>query len=59
MFEHKSKPLLPRSQFYGRMARSVAAVTGIVAILMAPLFHRFLHTFHLEVEEETEKEQDK
>jgi hypothetical protein len=122
MFEHRSRPLLPRSQFYGRMARSVGAVaciiafslllgsagyhylggvpwidallnasmilTGmgpvdpmktvaaklfatfyalysgiafltIVAVLMAPLFHRFLHKFHLEVSDESEKDQDK
>jgi hypothetical protein len=122
MFEHKSKPLLPRSQFYGRMARSVAAVAGIVAfslllgsagyhyfgglpwidallnasmiltgmgpvdpmktvaaklfaafyalysgiafltivaILMAPLFHRFLHKFHLEIGNEGQEDQDK
>ncbi len=112
MFEHKSHPLLPRRAFYGRMAKSAAAVAGIVAfslfigsagyhylgdlpwvdsllnaamilsgmgpvdplkttaaklfatfyalysgvaflsivaILMAPLLHRFLHKFHLEV----------
>jgi hypothetical protein len=122
MFEHKSEPLLPKSQFYSRMARSVAAVAGIVAfslllgsagyhycgdvpwidallnasmiltgmgpvdpmktvaaklfatfyalysgiafltvvaVLMAPLFHRFLHKFHLEVSDESEKDQDK
>lgn len=112
MFEHKSHRLLPRRAFYARMAKSVAAVAGIVvvslfigsvgyhylgelpwidallnaamilsgmgpvdplkttgaklfatfyalysgvaflsivAILMAPLLHRFLHKFHLEV----------
>jgi hypothetical protein len=122
MFEHKSKPLLPRSQFYGRMARSVAAVAGIVAfslllgsagyhylggvpwidallnasmiltgmgpvdpmktvsaklfatfyalyssitfltvvaILVAPLLHRFLHKFHLEIDEDGEEDQGK
>jgi hypothetical protein len=115
MFEHKSQPLLSAREFVGRMARSVAAVTGIVAfslflgsagyrwlgglpwidallnasmilagmgpvdplpnaaaklfatfyalysgiafltivaILMAPLLHRFLHKFHLEAGEE-------
>jgi hypothetical protein len=121
MFENKSKPLLPRRQFYGRMIRSVATVTGIVvfslllgsagyhlfgglpwidallnasmiltgmgpvdpmktaaaklfatfyalysgiafltivAVLMAPLFHRFLHKFHLEVSEEDAADED-
>ena len=111
MYEHKSKPLLPRRKFYQRMARSAGIVAGIVvfslflgsagyhyldelpwidallnasmilagmgpvdpvkstaaklfatfyalysgiafltmvAILMAPLLHRFLHQFHLE-----------
>ena len=114
MFEHKSKPLLPRKAFCARVAWSVAATAGIVvfslfmgsagyhylgdlpwidallnasmilagmgpvdpvrttaaklfatfyalysgiafltmvAILMAPLLHRFLHKFHLEVNE--------
>ena len=118
MFEHKSKPLLPRKAFYARMAWSVAVVTGVVvfslsmgsvgyhylgdlpwidallnasmilagmgpvdpihssaaklfasfyalysgiafltmvAILVAPLLHRFLHKFHLEVSEAEEK----
>jgi hypothetical protein len=112
MFEHKSKPLLPRTAFYARFAWSLAATAGIVAfslfmgsagyhyladlpwidallnasmilagmgpvdpvrttaaklfatfyalysgiafltmvaILMAPLLHRFLHRFHLEL----------
>lgn len=111
VFEHKSRPLLSRRAFYGRMARSVIATAGVVvfslpmgsagyhsfaglpwidallnaamiltgmgpvdpmktagaklfaafyalysgvafltmvAILMAPLLHRFLHKFHLE-----------
>ena len=115
MFEHKSEPLLPRWAFYGRMARSGALVTGIVAfslflgsagyhffgslpwvdallnasmiltgmgpvdplkttsaklfdtfyslysgvafltmmaVLVAPLLHRFLHKFHLDVGED-------
>jgi hypothetical protein len=115
MFEHKSKPLLPRKAFYVRFAWSVTTTMGIVAfslfmgsagyhylgdlpwidallnasmilagmgpvdpihssaaklfasfyalysgiafltmvaILMAPLLHRFLHKFHLEVSEE-------
>jgi hypothetical protein len=30
MFEHKSKPLLPRKAFYARFAWSVAATAGIV-----------------------------
>jgi hypothetical protein len=118
MFEHKSKPLLPRKAFYARFAWSVAATAGIVvfslfmgsagyhylgelpwidallnasmilagmgpvdpihssaaklfasfyalysgiafltmvAILMAPLLHRFLHKFHLEATEEDNK----
>ncbi len=115
MFEHKSKPLLPRRMFYHRMLRSVWIVAVIVvfslfmgsagyhylaglpwidallnasmilagmgpvdpvkstaaklfatfyalysgiaflsmmAILMAPLLHRFLHQFHLEEQDE-------
>jgi hypothetical protein len=118
MFEHKSKPLLPRTAFYIRFAWSVAATVCIitfslfmgsagyhylgelpwidallnasmilagmgpvdpihttaaklfasfyalysgiafltmVAILMAPILHRFLHRFHLEVGEEDDK----
>ena len=118
MFEHKSKPLLPRKAFYARFAWSVAATMGIVvfslfmgsagyhylgdlpwidallnasmilagmgpvdpihssaaklfasfyalysgiafltmvAILMAPLLHRFLHKFHVELADEAEK----
>jgi len=114
MFEHRSQPLLSSREFFGRMARTVAVVAGIVvfslfmgsadyhylgelpwidallnasmilagmgpvdpirssaaklfasfyalysgtafltmvAILMAPLLHRFLHKFHLEVNE--------
>ena len=115
MYEHKSKPLLPRRKFYQRIALSTGIVVGIVAfslfmgsagyhyfaglpwidallnasmiltgmgpvdpvkttaaklfatfyalysgiafltmmaILMAPLLHRFLHKFHLEMSEE-------
>ena len=118
MFEHKSKPLLPRKAFCARFAWSVAATAGIVvfslfmgsagyhylgdlpwidallnasmilagmgpvdpihssaaklfasfyalysgiafltmvALLMAPLLHRFLHKFHLEVGEESDE----
>jgi hypothetical protein len=118
MFEHRSKPLLPRKAFYARFAWSVAATVGIVvfslfigsagyhylgglpwidallnasmilagmgpvdplqssaaklfaafyalysgiafltmvAILMAPLLHRFLHKFHLEVGEKSDE----
>jgi hypothetical protein len=121
MFEHKTKPLLPRPAFYARLAWSVAATAAIVAfsllmgsagyhylgglpwidsllnasmilagmgpvdtlqssaaklfaafyalysgiafltmvaILMAPLLHRFLHKFHLEVSEEGSKSAD-
>jgi len=117
MFEHKSKPLLPRRKFYQRLVRSAGIVAGIVAfslflgsagyhflaelpwvdallnasmilagmgpvdpvkstaaklfatfyalysgiafltmvaILMAPLLHRFLHEFHLEDQDEGE-----
>jgi hypothetical protein len=111
MFEHKSRPLLSRRGFLGRMARSIIATAGVVvfslllgstgyhycgglqwidallnaamiltgmgpvdpmktvgaklfatfyalysgvafltmvAVLMAPIVHRFLHKFHLE-----------
>lgn len=30
MFEHRSKPLLPRRKFYQRMARSGGVVAGII-----------------------------
>src|SRR5664279_2115633 len=119
MFEHKSKPLLTRWAFLGRMARSGAVVVGIIAfslflgsagyhyfgslpwidallnasmiltgmgpvdplkttsaklfatfyslysgvafltmmaVLVAPLLHRFLHKFHLEVSEDDKEE---
>ncbi len=115
MYEHKSKPLLPRRMFYRRMLRNACIVAAIVvfslcmgsagyhylaglpwidallnasmilagmgpvdpvkstaaklfatfyalysgiaflsmmAILMAPLLHRFLHQFHLEEQDE-------
>src|SRR5512141_2005444 len=118
MFEHKSRPLLPRPAFYARMAKSVGVVAAIVAfslllgsagyhyfgglpwidallnasmiltgmgpvdplktasaklfatfyalysgiafltimaVLMAPLLHRLLHKFHMEI---SEKDQD-
>jgi hypothetical protein len=121
MFEHKGEPLLPQWAFYARMARSGAAVAGIVvfslllgsagyhyfgglpwidallnasmiltgmgpvdplkaasaklfatfyalysgiafltvmAVLMAPLLHRFLHTFHLEASTDERDGQD-
>jgi hypothetical protein len=119
MFEHKSKPLLPKSAFALRMLRSVtlalciiglslglgvcgyhfsanlswldsllnasmiltgmgpvnelhttlakvfasfyALFSGVifitsVAVLLAPVFHRFLHRFHLETDEPDERE---
>jgi len=34
MFEHRSKPLLPRREFYARMARSAAV--GLLVIAIAP-----------------------
>jgi hypothetical protein len=37
---------------------SGVAFLSIVAILMAPLLHRFLHRFHLEVSEDERKGQD-
>ncbi len=117
MFEHRREPLLPRAQFYRRLARSLAAallfmsgslalgifgyhwiahlpwidallnaamiLTGMgpvdemktdsakvfasayalfsgvaflsaMAVLVAPVVHRFLHKFHAEAEEEDE-----
>ncbi len=36
----------------------VVAFLSIVAILMAPLLHRFLHKFHLEVSEDEREDQD-
>ena len=32
MFEHRSKPLLPRPKYYWRLAQSVLAGTGLVAV---------------------------
>jgi hypothetical protein len=115
VYEHKSKPLLPRRKFFYRIAASIGIVAGIVAfslfmgsagyhylaglpwidallnasmilagmgpvdpvkstaaklfatfyalysgiafltmiaILMAPILHRFLHNFHLEMKDE-------
>jgi hypothetical protein len=34
MFEHRSKPLLPRRQFYTRMARSAAVALLVVAVAL-------------------------
>jgi hypothetical protein len=122
MFEHKSRPLLPRRKFYLRMARNAGVGAGIVAfslflgsagyhyfgdlpwidallnasmiltgmgpvdplktaaaklfatfyalysgvafltmmaVLMAPLLHRFLHAFHMEAGEDEREDQDK
>jgi len=36
MFEHKSRPLLPRWKFYQRIARCVSIVIGIVAFSLQP-----------------------
>ncbi len=118
MFEHRSKPLLPRRQFYARLARNAAAALLLVAfalgigmvgyrafepmswvdafvnaamilsgmgpvsslqtdggkifagcyalfsglafltslgVVFAPVFHRFLHKFHLEEEKRNSK----
>ena len=118
MFEHRSKPLLPRRKFYHRLARSVALSSALiagalligmagyhvfeslgwvdsfanasmilsgmgplgelkttggkifagcyaifsgvafltsVAVVFAPLFHRFIHKFHLESDEDAKK----
>jgi hypothetical protein len=121
MFEHKGEPLLSRSAFYARMARSGAVVAGIVAfslflgsagyhyfgglawidallnasmiltgmgpvdplktasaklfatfyalysgiafltmmaVLVGPVLHRFLHKFHVEVSDDERDDQD-
>src|SRR5271167_4016687 len=34
MFEHRSKPLLPRRQFYARLARSAAVALLVVAVAL-------------------------
>ena len=34
MFEHRSKPLLPRRQFYARMTRSAAVALLVVAVAL-------------------------
>ena len=34
MFEHRSKPLLPRRQFYARMARSATVALLLVALAL-------------------------
>ena len=122
MFEHRSKPLLPRRQFYARLARSIgvallvvlvalgigmlgyrsfepmswvdafvnaamilsgmgpvsslqtdagkifagcyALFSGLafitsISIVFAPLFHRFLHKFHVEEAKRETKPPDK
>jgi hypothetical protein len=122
MFEHRSKPLLPRRQFYGRVARClrigmaiIAVSLGIgmsgyhvfehlswldafanasmilsgmgplnplettagkifascyalfsgvaflssIAVVFAPIFHRFLHKFHLEQNAKAEDKKSK
>jgi hypothetical protein len=63
MFEHKSEKLLPWPRFVGRMAPSkifasaYALFSGVVflsavGIVLAPVFHRVLHHFHLDEEDE-------
>jgi hypothetical protein len=44
MFEHRSEPLLPRPQFYARLARSFVVTLGIVAgsLLMGSAGYHFL-----------------
>lgn len=34
MFEHRSKPLLPRRQFYRRLARSAALASVVIAVAL-------------------------
>ena len=34
MFEHRSKPLLPRRQFYARMARSAVVALLVIAVAL-------------------------
>jgi len=34
MFEHRSQPLLPRRQFYARMARSAAVALLVIAVAL-------------------------
>jgi hypothetical protein len=121
MYEHRSKPLLPRRQFFSRLFRSFRLGTAVIAvslgvgmagyhifeslpwidafanaamilsgmgplapmqtsagkifagcyalysglalvtatgIVFAPVFHRFLHKFHLEVGAESKRQQD-
>ena len=55
MFEHRTAPLLPASAFRWRLARhgtyAVAVLTVsllVGTVVVAPVFHRFLHMFHLE-----------
>ena len=44
MFEHRSQPLLSSREFFGRMARTVAVVAGIVAfsLLMGSAGYHYL-----------------
>jgi len=62
-FEHKSQRLLPWPKFVGRMvpskifASAYALFSGVVflsavGIVLAPVFHRVLHHFHLDEEDE-------
>ncbi|MGH9316789.1 MAG: hypothetical protein ACRD1P_06765 [Thermoanaerobaculia bacterium] len=46
----KTRHALPsRRQFLARVASSGLVAFSIVAILLAPIAHRFLHRFHIEI----------
>lgn len=47
MFEHRTDPLLPRREFFGRLMRSAAAGAGIIAasLFIGMLAHHALEGF--------------
>jgi hypothetical protein len=56
-FEHHWQPLADRRAFARRVLRYLALSSAIIlgslaaGVLIDPIFHRFLHRFHLEIDE--------
>jgi hypothetical protein len=59
VFEHRADPHLPRRGFLRRQLLHAGAGGLLVVaagVLFAPALHRFLHRFHLDMEEEDSRQ---
>jgi hypothetical protein len=57
-FEHHQRPLLPPHEFAVRQLRYFGfslLILAFVGVLFAPVYHRFLHRFHLDIGDGREK----